>query len=50
MRVDARLLQSVNRDLGDRAVKLLTARLVCIATVVPDKSLALWRLADLPAW
>ena len=46
MRIDERLLDSDNRALGDPALKLLTARLVCIAAVVPEKSLA--KLRRLP--
>jgi len=40
VRVDNRLLSGEGAALGDRAMKLLTARLVAIATVVPEKSLA----------
>ncbi|HMC29039.1 MAG TPA: metallopeptidase [Verrucomicrobiae bacterium] len=40
VRVDERLLDDDNRVLGDRALKLLTARLLCIAIIVPEKPLA----------
>ncbi|MEY2410926.1 MAG: hypothetical protein QOF48_3596 [Verrucomicrobiota bacterium] len=39
VRVDERLLGGTNASLGERAVKLLTARLVGITAVVPEKSL-----------
>lgn len=39
VRVDERLLDPENRAVGDRALKLLTARLVCITAVMPEKSL-----------
>ena len=40
VRVDDRLLKGDGAALGERAVKLLTARLVAITIVVPEKSLA----------
>jgi hypothetical protein len=40
VRVDDRLLQGNGAALGERAIKLLTARLVAITIVVPEKSLA----------
>ena len=40
VRVDDRLLRGDGAALGERALKLLTARLVAITIVVPDKSLA----------
>jgi len=40
VRVDNRLLEGDGAALGDRALKLLAARLVAIATVVPEQSLA----------
>lgn len=40
VRVDNRLLEGQHAALGDRALKLLAARLVAIATVVPEQSLA----------
>jgi hypothetical protein len=40
VRVDNRLLTGEGAALGERALKLLTARLVAITTVVPGKSLA----------
>jgi len=39
VRVDDRLLKGEGAALGDRALKLLTARLVAITTVVPEKAL-----------
>jgi len=39
VRVDKRLLDGENRALGELALKLLAARLVCIAIVVPEPSL-----------
>ena len=39
VRVDDRLLKGDGAALGDRAMKLLTARLVAITIVVPEKSL-----------
>lgn len=39
VRVDDRLLKGEGAALGDRALKLLTARLVAITIVVPEKSL-----------
>jgi len=39
VRVDDRLLTGAGAALGERALKLLTARLVAIATVVPEKAL-----------
>src|SRR5215207_4827874 len=46
VRVDDRLLQGEGAALGERAVKLLTARLVGISVVVPEASLA--RLREVP--
>lgn len=40
VRVDDRLLQGDGAAVGERALKLLTARLVAITIVVPEKSLA----------
>lgn len=40
VRVDDRLLRGDGAALGERALKLLTARLVAITIVVPEKSLA----------
>ena len=40
IRVDDRLLKGNGSALGERALKLLTARLVAITIVVPEKSLA----------
>ncbi len=40
VRVDERLLQPANQAIGDRALKLLTARLVSIAIVMPENSLS----------
>ena len=40
IRVDDRLLKGEGAALGERALKLLTARLVAITIVVPEKSLA----------
>ncbi|MCE9519188.1 MAG: metallopeptidase [Verrucomicrobia bacterium] len=40
VRIDDRLLKGEGATLGERALKLLTARLVAITTVVPEKSLA----------
>ncbi len=40
VRVDDRLLRGDGAALGERAVKLLTSRLVAITVVVPEKSLA----------
>ena len=40
VRVDDRLLQGAGAELGERALKLLTARLVAITTVVPEPALA----------
>ncbi len=40
VRVDDRLLHGDGAALGERALKLLTARLVAIAIVMPEKSLA----------
>ncbi len=40
VRVDDRLLNGDNTAMGERALKLLTARLVAITIVVPEKSLA----------
>src|SRR5476649_2866496 len=40
VRVDDRLLRGEGAALGERALKLLTARLVAITIVVPEKSLA----------
>ena len=40
VRVDERLLHGDGAAIGERAIKLLTARLVAIAIVVPEKSLA----------
>ena len=40
VRVDDRLLKGDGAAMGERAVKLLTARLVAITIVVPEKSLA----------
>ena len=39
VRVDDRLLKGEDAALGERALKLLTARLVAITTVVPEKAL-----------
>jgi hypothetical protein len=39
VRVDDRLLQGDGAELGERALKLLNARLVSISVVVPEKSL-----------
>jgi hypothetical protein len=39
VRVDERLLHGEHANLGERAVKLLDARLVAIVTVVPEKAL-----------
>jgi hypothetical protein len=46
VRVDERLLQGDGAALGERAVKLLTARLVAISVVVPEPSLG--RLREVP--
>ena len=46
MRIDRRLLAGPDRELGERAVRLLTARLVAIAAVVPAKSLE--KLREVP--
>src|SRR2546423_15267104 len=46
VRVDDRLLQGDGAALGDRAIKLLTARLVAISVVVPEAKLA--RLREVP--
>ena len=40
VRVDNRLLHGDSAAFGERALKLLTSRLVAIAIVVPEKSLA----------
>ena len=40
VRVDARLLKGDGAAVGERAIKLLTARLVAITIVVPEKALA----------
>jgi len=40
VRVDNRLLQGEGAAIGERALKLLTARLVAITIVVPEKTLA----------
>jgi len=40
VRVDDRLLAGDGAELGGRAIKLLTARLVCIGVVVPEAKLA----------
>jgi hypothetical protein len=40
VRVDDRLLKGEGAALGERALKLLTARLVAITIIVPEKSLA----------
>jgi len=40
VRVDDRLLHGDGAAVGERALKLLTARLVAITIVVPEKSLA----------
>jgi hypothetical protein len=40
VRIDDRLLEGEGAPLGERAIKLLTARLVCIEIVVPEKPLA----------
>lgn len=40
VRVDDRLLKGPGAEIGTRALKLLDARLVAIATVVPEKALA----------
>ena len=40
VRLDDRLLNGENAALGERAIKLLTARLVAITIVVPEKALA----------
>jgi len=39
VRVDNRLLSGEGAAVGERALKLLTARLVAIATVMPEKAL-----------
>jgi arylsulfatase len=46
VRVDERLLDPAHRSVGDRALKLLTARLVAIEVVVPSTALA--KLRELP--
>lgn len=46
MRVDERLLKGDDAALGERAIKLLTARLVGIRVVVPDP--ALTKLREVP--
>jgi hypothetical protein len=46
VRVDQRLLNGDGAPLGERAIKLLTARLVGIAVVVPEDKLA--KLRDVP--
>ena len=46
VRVDARLLEGKSADLGKRALKLLSARLVAISAVVPEPALA--RLRAIP--
>jgi hypothetical protein len=46
VRVDERLLHGDGAALGERAIKLLTARLVAISVVVPEEKLA--RLRDVP--
>jgi hypothetical protein len=40
VRIDDRLLTGTDAEAGERAIKLLTARLVCIELVVPEKPLA----------
>lgn len=40
VRVDQRLLEGEGKAVGDRALKLLDARLVAITVVVPEKALA----------
>jgi hypothetical protein len=47
VRVDDRLLKGESAALGERALKLLTARLVAIAIVVPEKALAKLRSATI---
>ncbi len=46
VRVDDRLLNGDGAPLGERAIKLLTARLVGISAVLPDKALA--KLREVP--
>ena len=46
VRVDERLLQGEGAAIGERAIKLLTARLVGIAVVVPEDKLA--KLREVP--
>src|SRR5687767_11207696 len=46
VRVDDRLLEGTGAASGDRAIKLLTARLVGISVVVPEATLA--RLREVP--
>jgi hypothetical protein len=46
VRVDERLLQPANSELGGRALKLLEARLTTLAAVLPEKPLA--RLRQVP--
>src|SRR5687767_8661033 len=46
VRVDDRLLEGAGAALGERALKLLTARLVGISAVVPEEKLA--RLREVP--
>jgi hypothetical protein len=46
VRVDERLLLPTNSELGDRALKLLEARLTTLAMVLPEKPLA--RLRQVP--
>ena len=46
VRVDDRLLKGDGAALGERALKLLTARLVAITIVVPEKALAKLRAID----
>jgi len=47
VRVDDRLLQGPHAAVGERALKLLTSRLVAITIVVPEKSLAKLRVVTI---
>jgi hypothetical protein len=47
VRVDERLLRGADADLGERAVKLLNARLVAISVVVPEPALGKLRSVTL---
>ncbi len=47
VRVDDRLLEGASAAIGERAIKLLTARLVAIAVVVPEPALSRLRAVTL---